>query len=57
MATILGVNWLGLTTGYGLGTVTGGYNLLRNVNLSIDGTWLSGTTDIRLVIYYKIVIV
>jgi hypothetical protein len=57
MATIPGTQWLGLLAGVGLGTVTGGYNLLRNVNMWIAGTWFSGSPDIRFIIYYKIVII
>jgi len=57
MATIPGASWLLLTTGIGLGTVTGGYNLYRNVNMAIAGTWFSGNTDIRIIIYYKIIII
>jgi hypothetical protein len=57
MATVVGSKWLGLLQDIGIGTVTGNGDLFRCVKMSIDGTWLSGTPDVRFVIYYKIVIV
>lgn len=55
LATVPGTQWLGYISGIGFGTTTGNYNLQRHINISIDGTWQSGSPNIRFIIFYKII--
>ncbi len=58
VGTILGIAWLGLGEDtIAVGTVAAATDFSEDIKLKIDGLYAAGDRDIRLVIYYKIVIV
>lgn len=58
VGTILGTAWLGVGEGtIAVGTVATAEDFGENIKLIINGGYLGGDRDVRLVVYYKIVIV
>ena len=58
VGTILGVDWLASGEGtIAVGTVADAFDFSEAIDLNISGTYLSGDRDVRIVIFYKIVIV
>lgn len=58
VGTILGTDWLGLGEGtIAVGTVAAATDFSEDIKLKINGLYSGGNRSVRLVIYYKIVIV
>jgi len=58
VGTILGTAWLGVGEGIiAVGTVASATDFSEDIKLKINGLYSAGDRDIRLVVYYKIVIV
>jgi len=58
VGTILGADWLGVGEGtIAVGTVAAATDFSEDIKLKINGLYSAGNRSVRLIIYYKIVIV